>query len=97
MTLARSAEERGNQKQYAEASQLVEQALQLEPNCAVAHHVLGIICLEQGRPQEAIDRLARALAIRPDLARSHHAMGRCRMFQGEPAVALEHFNRALFL
>lgn len=94
---ARSAEERCNQKQYAQASQLAEQALQLQPNCAVAHHVLGTICLEQGRPKEAIDRLARALTIRPDLARSHHALGRCHMFQGDPATALEHFNRALFL
>jgi tetratricopeptide (TPR) repeat protein len=81
MTCAHLAEDRCDRKQYAEASQLADRALQLKPNCAVAHHVLGIICLGQGRPQEAIDRLARALAIRPDLARSHLAMGGCWMFR----------------
>jgi hypothetical protein len=97
MTIAESAEARCGRKEYAEAARLAEQALKMQPNCAAAYHVLGIVCLERGRAEEGIERLRRALTIRPDLARSHLAMGRCYLFRGDPARALEEFDRAVFL
>jgi Tetratricopeptide repeat/Glycosyltransferase family 9 (heptosyltransferase) len=93
----KQAERLFDQKQLDEAANLAEQVLHVSPACAAAHQVLGLVCSEQGRPQEAIPRLARALALQPDLVHSHNGLGRCYHLLGDLERALHHFNTALIL
>jgi len=86
-----------DQKQLDEAATLAERALQINPDCAQAHQVLGLVYSEREGPQEAIGRLAWALALQPDLVPSHNGLGRCYYLLGDLDRALEHFNTSLYL
>jgi len=93
----RRAEQLFEQMQLDEAANLAEQVLRLNPNCAAAHQVLGLVGVELGQPQDAQARLARALALLPDLVPSHVGLGRCFALRGDLDRALQHFNTALYL
>jgi hypothetical protein len=93
----KQAEQLFDQKQFDSATNLAEQVLQHNPDCAAAHQVLGLVASEGGRPQEALPRLARALALQPDLVPSHNGLGRCFGLLGNLERALHHFNTALAL
>jgi Flp pilus assembly protein TadD len=51
---------------WQQALPLLQEALGLEANHAQVLHLLGLIALQSGRPQQAADAFGRALASRPD-------------------------------
>ncbi len=91
----KQAEQLFDQKQFDEASNLAEQVLRHNPDCAAAHQVLGLVATERGQPQDALARLERALALQPDLVPSHNGLGRCCALLDDLDRALHHFNAAL--
>jgi len=93
----RQAERLFDQKQHDEAAGLAERVLQTNPGCALAYQVLGLVCSERGRPQEAIPLLAKAVALQPDLVHTHNGLGRCYSLLGDLDRALHHFDIALCL
>jgi len=97
LTWVKQAERLFDQKQYQEAITLAERALKVNPNCAAAHQVIGLVLSERERPQEAIPRLARALALQGDLVPSHNGLGRCYYLLEDFDRALRHFETALYL
>jgi Family of unknown function (DUF6165)/Tetratricopeptide repeat len=93
----KQAERLFDQKQYDEAGNLAERALQVNPNYAAAHQLVGLVLSERERPQEAMPRLARALALQGDLVPSHIGLGRCYYLLEDFDRALRHFETALYL
>jgi hypothetical protein len=91
------AEQLLNQGRLDEAAVLAEQVLRQEPDCAVAHQVVGMALAEASCPREAIPRLTRALALQPGLVPAHTALGRCCTLLGDLDLALYHFEKAIFL
>jgi tetratricopeptide (TPR) repeat protein len=77
------------------AEQACLQVLQAEPRHAPALHVLGVLCHQLGRHEEAITHLGRALRIdseNPDLWSN---LGLAYMASGRLAEAIAHFREAL--
>jgi hypothetical protein len=96
-TLARQADQLLGQKKLDEAAAAAEGALRLNPGCALAHEVLGLVLQARGRPREALVRLGQALALQPGIVRAHNEIGRCHYLLDDLDRALHHFEMALFL
>jgi tetratricopeptide (TPR) repeat protein len=76
------------------AEQMYRQALDLDPNSVHGLHVLGVLCGETGRPEEAIDRLRRALSIGGEHAEAHASLGRAYAQLGQLQQAVDHLRRS---
>jgi adenylate cyclase len=66
-------------------------ALRLNPNSAIAHNLLGNICISSGRPLEAIPAIEQAMRLDPAFThQSLHFLGTAHLFAGkyETAAAL---------
>src|SRR4051812_38959942 len=70
-------------------------SLRMNPDCAVALQVLGLVDWQTGRAQDGIARLTRAIAIRPDLASAHNALGLCYSQLGDHDRALHEYDVTL--
>ena len=46
-------------------------ALDRDPDNAEAHHLLGLLCYERGRADDAISRFESAAALAPEIAKYH--------------------------
>ncbi len=97
LSLALQADRLYAQDRLDDAAAQARLALQLNPDAAVAHQVLGLLAWRFGRPREGIDRLRRALAIRPDLPSAHNGLGLCHAQLGDHDAALRHYEQALLL
>ncbi len=84
-------------RQYAEAVELIGQALDLVPYCVAAHLNLGNALLGLGRTTEAIAAYNRALELRPECAEGHYNRANALLSSGAAAEALAAFYRALEL
>ncbi|MGF1581940.1 MAG: tetratricopeptide repeat protein [Gemmataceae bacterium] len=110
LAIVREAEKLFDNNQFAEAFELAQKALSLNPDCALAHQVIGLCYARQDRVSEAMPALQHALSLRPDLPPSHNDLGMCyyklddldrAIYHYEVALTLQpdhafaHFNRAL--
>lgn len=79
-----------------QARLLAEQALELAPRHPDALHLLGVIALQSGEPDAAVEQLRQAAAIRPDnpdyQANIAYAYVELKRYQ-EAAAAFEHAAR----
>jgi TolB-like protein/Tfp pilus assembly protein PilF len=77
-------------RRHAEA--LLRRALDLEPNRAATHFVLGMLRRHQGRMPEAFEAYQTAIALDRNYARAHLHLGATLAFMGraEEAIALVH-------
>ncbi len=91
------AEQLFDQGEWDEAWRLSEEVLRVQPFCAGAIQVQGLVLSRRNRPFEAIPRLHQAIALRPDLVPSHNDLGLSYSQIGEHEKAIEHFNIALTL
>lgn len=83
--------------QLAQAEPLYQQVIQLQANHADAHHMLGLICYQTNRKQEAVTHIAQALAISPrnlDFLNNH---GLALRANNQPEAALKSFQQAILL
>ena len=62
---------RRQQVQYVEAARILTQAIELKHDSGVAHHNLGLVYLEQGEIEDAIDSFHLATHFSPQLAAAH--------------------------
>ncbi len=97
LSLALQADQLLTQYRLDEAAAQARLSLQLNPDCAVAHHVLGMVHWRRGQPKEGMDRLRRAVAIRPDLAAAHNGLGLCLAQVGDHDSALREYELAVIL
>ena len=89
--------------EYQRSSRLVEaealhrQIIGVEPNYFGSLYLLGILALQRGQSDVAIDLIGRALSIRPDYVEAHNNLGNAFKTQGELVAAIAHYKRALVL
>lgn len=86
-----------DQGKFDEARELAESALRENPNCAMAHQVIGLIHVRKGRPYEAIGVLERALSLQPDLVAAHCNLGLAWSQLGELQRGMREYEKALLL
>jgi tetratricopeptide (TPR) repeat protein len=79
----------------AEAEQLYRAVLAASPDNHLASYNLGLLCLAQGRPREAIDACRDAIAARPDHVEAHINLGTAVLALGRPEEAVVWFKRAI--
>ena len=87
------------------ARELFEQAIQLDPEFALAHAYLALSLLVEGgygrAPQalkdRALDHGLIAIRLEPREGRCHHCLGRVYNYRGEFDLSIEHHERALAL
>ena len=80
-----------------EAEALHRQVIGVDPNHFGSLYLLGILALQRGQNDVAIDLIGRALSIRPDYAEAHNNLGNAFKSQGELVEAIAHYKRALSL
>lgn len=70
-------------------------ALKLDPKCAEAYLILGMVEREQGNPKESIKCFTRAIQLDPRYSMSYADRGLVRLSQGETAGAVDDFDHAI--
>ncbi|MBF0587540.1 MAG: tetratricopeptide repeat protein [Magnetococcales bacterium] len=86
-----------NAGNLAEAEQIYRQVLAVEPNHAIALHLLSVIALQAGRPDLAEPLMHQALASNPDLAETHINLADLLHQRGEHKASVNHCRRAIEL
>jgi tetratricopeptide (TPR) repeat protein len=81
--------------QLDEAERLYRKALEQDPAAFAPRHLLGILKLQQGRTDEALDQIGAALKINPDSPEALINYGNALKLAGRGEEALAHFDRAL--
>src|SRR6516162_8342950 len=64
-----------NTGHFAEAEQIYQQVLAVEPNQIDATHLLGVVALQTGNFEIAAGHIRRALDLKPDWAEAHGNLG----------------------
>jgi tetratricopeptide (TPR) repeat protein len=79
------------------AEQVYRQILAAEPNHADATHLLGVIALQTGRHELAVEQISRAIALQGGAAAFHNNLGEAHRALGRTAEAVQCYRRALEL
>lgn len=79
------------------AIKTAEQALQVEPDYAIAHYNLGNLYVQRGRFDEAKGHFEAALRRLPNYAEAHSNYGQLLAERGDLAKGMEHFHKAIAL
>ena len=74
-TLVRQGQEYLRTRQFSEAIEVSRRAIQIQPNLAAAHTLLGSALLEVGRRDEALVETKRAIELDPNDARAYVGLG----------------------
>ena len=67
----------------AEAERIYRQVLAQQPNHADALHLLGVLAVQAGRLDAAVELIRRAIRLKPDLAGAHVNLGNVLKEHGE--------------
>ncbi len=85
------------QGRLAEAAALYREVLQACPRNFDALHLLGVVALQAGHPQNAVELIGKAIALDPRQAAAHSNLGSAWKDLKRPQEALASFDRALRL
>ena len=80
---------------FPDAETLYQQILQTEPNHPDALHLLGVIALQLGKNDVAVDLITKALATRDDYPEAHSNLGNAFRELGQLDEAVTSYHRAL--
>lgn len=80
---------------FREAAAALSVSIELEPNNAEAHHLLGVIYTIYAMYDNAIEELEKAIAISPEDPLIHYDLGFAREFGGQYGLAQESYRAAL--
>jgi tetratricopeptide (TPR) repeat protein len=79
------------------AETLYRKLLQKSPGNPDALHLLGVVALERGHPDRAIQLIGKALAVVPNFAEGHSNLGNALRAAGQLADACLSYRRAIAL
>lgn len=83
--------------EYQEAVRLIEAALKINPNAAVAHNNLGNALKDLGRPTEALASYDRSIELKPDYADAFYNRGNLLRALARADDAVASYDRAVAL
>jgi tetratricopeptide (TPR) repeat protein len=78
-----------------EAEQIYREVLAEQPEHSGATHYLGVIALQTGRGEVALELLSRALALRPDYAEAYFNLGNALNGLGRVEGAIDAYGQAV--
>ena len=80
-----------------EAARIYQILVAGNPGHADAHHLLGVVALQQGKPQRAVELISRAIALHPEVAPYHANLGEAYRMLGKFDAAVACCRTALKL
>jgi SAM-dependent methyltransferase/cytochrome c-type biogenesis protein CcmH/NrfG len=80
-----------------DAEALCRKVLARDAGHAGGLHLLGVIAMQRGLPEEAVVHLRKATEARPDIAIGHHSLGKALAAAVRPDAAAAAFERAVSL
>ncbi|MDP6705574.1 MAG: adenylate/guanylate cyclase domain-containing protein [Alphaproteobacteria bacterium] len=80
---------------FAEAMEVAERAVRVDPDDAEARQILGLVYLGYSRHGEALAELQTAVELNPNYAQGYVSLGICYNYLGEPEKALPLFEKAI--
>ena len=96
-SLVRRAHHLQQSGRVEQAESLYRQVLHFDEKHSAANNLLGLLCLQTRRFDEAVRLIERALAVAPDDAQAEANLGLALNALGRPREAVEHFHRSLQL
>ncbi|MGA2584982.1 MAG: tetratricopeptide repeat protein [Tepidisphaeraceae bacterium] len=84
-------------KQLAEAEAIYRRILQQNPNHPDALRLLGMVAMQTGHSDAAIELLSRSIQAKPDIAETHASLGNILAMKGRLDDAISAYERALQL
>ncbi|MES2354466.1 MAG: tetratricopeptide repeat protein [Pseudomonadota bacterium] len=78
-----------------EAEAIYRQILQMQPNDADAHHLLGVIAIQVGKSEVAIELIGKALKLRPDFPEAYINLGNALSDQNRLDEAIACYRQAI--
>jgi tetratricopeptide (TPR) repeat protein len=82
---------------YDKANTLFELLIRLRPDHALARQQIGIMHMEEGRPEMAARAFEEAIDRAPGLPEAHNNLGMAFMALGKPWEAIDQFNKAFLM
>jgi Tfp pilus assembly protein PilF/quercetin dioxygenase-like cupin family protein len=79
------------------AEALYRQVLHADENHVAANNLFGLLCLQSGRAEEAVQYIEKALSISPDDAQAHSNLGIAYRNLNQLQQAAEHFHKSIKL
>ena len=92
-----AAYEHQQAERFPEAERAYRELLRLEPRHAVALHLLGMVGMQTGRSEMALELIGRAIDLDGGNAQFHMNLGNLLQAQGKLDEAVESYGRALKL
>jgi len=92
-SLVRKAETYKEVGNYDKATELLVNAIQINPSFFWAYNDLGVIYLKQGKADQALDEFKKVVRLNPYSFIFHVNMGRALLAKGKLQEALTEFNR----
>jgi hypothetical protein len=83
--------------QLAEAERLYRSVLAIDPTHAQSHYLIGVIALQLGRPQHAIEAIHDAMALNEPVAEWHYNLAFAYQSVRRLDDAVAHYHRAITL
>src|ERR1700689_386813 len=81
----------------ADAEAICRQILLQDANQVDAINLLGIIAVQSGHVDAALDLIGRAIQLKPDYADAHNNLGNILKAKGQVDAAIASFQRAIQL
>ena len=91
------AMEHHNAGRLPQAESIYQQIMQADPSQPDALHLLGVIALQVGKNDVAVDLITKALSLKPDYAEAHSNLGNALQGLGELEEAVASYHKALSL
>lgn len=82
------------EQSYEEAAKLYRYVLNLDPENAIAIHLLGVVAFETGRQDKAIELVEQALELNPNYMQAHANIATMFEQMGQEEKAKEHQQKA---
>ncbi len=84
-----------NADRLYEAENIYQQILKVVPNQPVVLHLLGVIALQAGEYDRAVDLITRAISLKPDYADALSNLGNVFRAQGRLTEAVDNYHKVL--
>lgn len=82
-----------SQENAEDADKLMRQLAKPYKNSSSAQYAAGVMALQAGDSEEAIDRASRALELKPDWLQAHLLKARAMLLSGDQAGAIDYTSR----
>jgi len=84
-----------NARRYSDAERYYNQAIDVDPEYALAHFNLGNLCDERGDRSRALQHYLRAVEIHPNYADAHYNIALLYQVTGQMLKAVRHWRHYL--